>query len=1113
MLNSVEKRLRHNQSPLAQWIRRAVGLPEASVKLRLQGNNLHVLCEGNPCPERAIAFKHLVGALKKTDVNTLTPAHQPKVYQVFLYGRELGQRRPAWTAPIYLNQLDRHLDQIRHSQMVAPERVSSPEFSASAVVTASTMASGPKPSQSSPSRGQGRGQSSLLLSNRSLAQRGQPEAIARYLSETLSSLGVAVRVSAKTVPYSAPSVVSSPAEGEVAVHEPSIATQRLWITCEAAYSPEPLLVGEPIAKKLRELKLEGFQDAIISIEVQGETKPDWLLRVDLTPPEEILRGLARWGDVEAITRLLTPALMSLGVELTTTALQESTLHLSCCADSSSEVRPAEIPDQSAVRTAIATVLESLGPQGIHAATIYGQSPEQESPVWVDWLNLPAAEHPALAESALRLAQHGDWEAIAFLLNRLLNPDLDQRLATGGVRIQLLCKQDLLHVMSDAPICPQQRHVGPAVAKFLRQLHIAHLKGVRVYGRRAGQKRPLWSYGVDFSARSRLVPEATPEFAATDAYIGDLISRPGEIVLRSEVSPEGLQGFWPTLRDRLTHGVQRSLLRSQVFIPLSTSQDLAREPRPQEAQLTKLAWIWGAVGLLLMVQADWFLGRLIQPASEAPASALEAPAISATMSDPTAEASSETVPEASLEASPEVSPEAEDSPFSNLSLSQSPETDPGIFDVSGFTNSGDGGEDVLDSNSSTAADLPYTEGETMVGSAVEPILAEDSPYPTFNSWQLDQKIALYYEQLAQSGTPDVLVVGSSRALRGVDPAALQQSLEALGYSDVTIFNFGVNGATAQVVNLILQQVLTPEQLPRLILWADGARAFNSGREDITYNGIVASDGYQQLAQGTLPNLAPSPPPPVEGVGTASNPETAAASGGIGASLNASYRSMDEWLSDRLGQVSSVHQERDRLKEWVWQRLATVVPQSDAEGDRTRQPSSEEAQIEAAALPMTDENMVDFDGFLSLAVRFNPGTYYQKYARVAGSYDSDYEGFRLQGQQDQAFQSLVQFTQAEGIPLVFVNLPLTTEYLDPVRMAHEQEFRQYMLNAAMNHEGFIFRDLGMLWPSEFDYFSDPSHLNRYGAYEVSNRLAQDPLMPWSQVKPGTSSSNQPPESRVP
>jgi hypothetical protein len=35
---------------------------------------------------------------------------------------------------------------------------------------------------------------------------------------------------------------------------------------------------------------------------------------------------------------------------------------------------------------------------------------------------------------------------------------------------------------------------------------------------------------------------------------------------------------------------------------------------------------------------------------------------------------------------------------------------------------------------------------------------------------------------------------------------------------------------------------------------------------------------------------------------------------------------------------------------------------------------------------------------------------------------------------------------------------------------------------------------LWPEVRSSFSDPSHLNRYGAIKVSQRLAQDPMIPW-------------------
>ena len=35
---------------------------------------------------------------------------------------------------------------------------------------------------------------------------------------------------------------------------------------------------------------------------------------------------------------------------------------------------------------------------------------------------------------------------------------------------------------------------------------------------------------------------------------------------------------------------------------------------------------------------------------------------------------------------------------------------------------------------------------------------------------------------------------------------------MGYENADIFNFGINGATAQVVDMVLRQVLEPDQLP-------------------------------------------------------------------------------------------------------------------------------------------------------------------------------------------------------------------------------------------------------------------------------------------------------------
>ncbi|MBO0351985.1 hypothetical protein J0895_23465, partial [Phormidium pseudopriestleyi FRX01] len=143
-------------------------------------------------------------------------------------------------------------------------------------------------------------------------------------------------------------------------------------------------------------------------------------------------------------------------------------------------------------------------------------------------------------------------------------------------------------------------------------------------------------------------------------------------------------------------------------------------------------------------------------------------------------------------------------------------------------------------------LIYTQQQATVSSRLN--------YPTFNSDILDEQLGLYLSYIEAMGRPDILIVGSSRAVQGVDPRILRQGLAARGLSGLRVFNFGIHGATAQVVRFQLQELLGPEHLPRMILWADGVRAFNSGRSDRTYNEIVQSPGYQRLASGVRPQLS-------------------------------------------------------------------------------------------------------------------------------------------------------------------------------------------------------------------------------------------------------------------
>lgn len=1079
MLNSVQGYSpSRDKSPLERWVDQTLWLRGVRVKFRLRGNNLHILCESKSCPDRSVILTRLLLALQQVDLNTLLTKNQPAIYQILVYGRKTRQNRADWIAPIHLNQVDRHLEELRQSQSGLPYSNPNltqvePEFSHHSWVTAAS----------------GSTFTALVLSNRSLARQGQPGDIARYLGETLSALGISVKVTAKALPYTDTSPISliPNAVYAGADHDRS---RRLWITCESLYSPDPILIGEPIAEKLRDLELEHYQDAIILIQVTGEQKPDWLLRVDLTPASEMLREWARWGDPEAIARLLQQAI-SEPICLSTASLQESTLHLFFSYPQEHNSYRDGIPDKDKL-TAIATsLLESLGPQGIHAATLYGQRADQETPAWVSWLNLPAAKYPALADSVTTLTYQGDWGAIGFALQRLLNPDLDKYLATGGIRFQCLLKKDLLHVMSDAAVCPLQSQVGPLVVEFFKELALPEVAGVRVYGRRSGQKRPLWSYGSDFVPRRRLVPEATPDFAATDAYVGDLIAHPAEHVLRPDLTPKDLQSVWEQTWQRWIARLQQVLLRSQLFTAIA-EQDLPTLPDPSGSpKSVRTALVWTAMGLLMTVQANILLTRWAQPTLEAQPPASTAAPTSASATDATSDTPS-AHPETSASRSqsdPDPTTSSERSPSPDVTFRQPAESDSKAFNSTGFTQSEPiptaASAEELDMHAGFRFDAPesiVSRPASLPQPTTATLLAEEMPFATFNSRQLDEKLALYHYHLERLGhPPDVLVIGSSRALRGIDPIALQQALADLGYPDVEVFNFGVNGATAQVVDLIVRRLLPPDQLPRLIVWADGARAFNSGTEDTTYEGIALSAGYQQLAVGQSPLLSAS-------MTTTSQPSSPSQAQGLGAVLQATYQNLDETLSQHLGTIATAHQQRDRLKNQVQSWLTGLLPNPNI---LPSQPPNSPSVLVAG------QDVVDINGFLPLAVRYNPATYFQQYARVAGQYDTDYEDFRIAGRQAAAMNALLEFTRSRDLPVVFVNLPLTQEYLDPVRLQYERDFKKYMLSvAAVQQGGLIFRDLGEDWLTAYDYFSDPSHLNRYGAYQMSLHLANDPMIPWAQ-----------------
>jgi len=112
------------QKNLVQWVSQATGINTFGVKIQLRGNDLHILCEGRDCPQRWQTLSDLLQALQQTDLEMLTKNQEPAIYQVFVYGRTKGEKRPEWCHQVYLNQLDRHLEQVNQALIKDAEKSS-----------------------------------------------------------------------------------------------------------------------------------------------------------------------------------------------------------------------------------------------------------------------------------------------------------------------------------------------------------------------------------------------------------------------------------------------------------------------------------------------------------------------------------------------------------------------------------------------------------------------------------------------------------------------------------------------------------------------------------------------------------------------------------------------------------------------------------------------------------------------------------------------------------------------------------------------------------------------------------------------------------------------------
>ena len=97
----------------------------------------------------------------------------------------------------------------------------------------------------------------------------------------------------------------------------------------------------------------------------------------------------------------------------------------------------------------------------------------------------------MSEAILELAQKGNADAIAALMNRSLK--------VQGITAKVATHADRLQVLLEGLDVPAERHVVPFVSQGIQKLNLTNVTVLQIYGQQLGQTTPAWVQAFVISA--------------------------------------------------------------------------------------------------------------------------------------------------------------------------------------------------------------------------------------------------------------------------------------------------------------------------------------------------------------------------------------------------------------------------------------------------------------------------------------------------------------------------------------------------------------------------------------------------------------------------------------
>ena len=106
-----------------------------------------------------------------------------------------------------------------------------------------------------------------------------------------------------------------------------------------------------------------------------------------------------------------------------------------------------------------------------------------------YLTPPQQGSPQNKPTAQQLAKEGHPKAIAFLMNRALQPK--------GIQVKVAIKDESLLIVLEGKSVPGEQMIIPSLKKWLKDLGIPSVKSITIYGRQTGQESPAWKRMIEF----------------------------------------------------------------------------------------------------------------------------------------------------------------------------------------------------------------------------------------------------------------------------------------------------------------------------------------------------------------------------------------------------------------------------------------------------------------------------------------------------------------------------------------------------------------------------------------------------------------------------------------